>query len=83
MSQTPDRVHKSCPTCTCGPPYPHTIVYPPNAILYGTCGGAYGCGQTKWESETWTKKGDSITPTRRIHCGCCRMPCHGHVKEER
>lgn len=79
-AEASDRVHKSCPTCTCDAPYPHTTVYAPNASLYGTCGSGYGCGQVKWQSELWTKRGESITPTRKEHCGCCKMPCQGHAK---
>lgn len=83
--ETSERVHRSCPTCTCEQDrYPYTIVYAPNAILYGTCGGPAvgGCGQVKWQSETWTKHKGSITPARKTHCGCCRLPCPGHVKGE-
>jgi hypothetical protein len=83
VSETPERVHKGCPTCTCEEVRERTIVYPPNLILYGSCGGADGCGKVKWQSETWTRRNGSWTPTRKTHCGCCREGCHGHTRENR
>ncbi len=82
-TETPDRLHKACPTCTCQSKKPHTIVYPPNLLFYGACGSLDGCGKVRWQSETWTYHDGSWTPSRRTHCGCCPEGCFGHERIRR
>jgi len=69
-----------CPTCRCPEDHgPHLIVYPPNAVLYGTCPE---CGWARWQTETWTwTPADGWVPERAQHCHCCtheHLPPGGH-----
>lgn len=81
VSETPEHVHQGCPTCTCDDRRERTIMYPPSLALYGSCGAADGCGEIRWQSETWTRTYGAWSPVRRLHCGCCPQGCPHHGRE--
>ena len=57
-------------TCTCEPQTGWDLtVYPPNAILYGTCDT---CGQIRWGTERFNLR--TREHTHATHCDCCTHP---------